>query len=212
MNARANHSSSLDGIRIYGLTGSIGSGKSAAAHIFERLGAVILDADVLARQVVEPGNPALNEILSTFGKGVLQPDGTLNRKRLGEIVFSDSGEREKLEAIVHPRIRELFLEALGPAAELARKRGEPLIYVVPLLYESRNVYPEIQKVIVVWAPEEVCIERVIQRDGCSRDLALKKLHAQISPDEKKRRADIVIENDSDLANLETEVQTVFDLL
>ena len=119
-------------MRVLGLTGGIGSGKSMVAQMFARLGAVVIDADQLAREVVEPGQPALQEIAATFGPGVLLPDGRLDRPKLAEIIFADPAERAKLDAITHPRIRARM------DAEVKARRSGPgvLIVDIPLLYEN----------------------------------------------------------------------------
>ncbi len=193
------------------LTGSIGSGKSAAADIFASLGAKIIDADVLAREVVAPGEPALTDIVKTFGSDILGSDGTLNRKTLGQIVFADPAARSKLEQIVHPRIRELF-EKKKSEFEKTALPNPVLLYVIPLLFESKNSYPEFEKIIVVSAPREECIRRILKRDDCSRELAERKLDSQIPIEEKVKRADYVIYNHGTLAELRGSVSSIYEQL
>src|SRR5438445_13066298 len=132
-------------MRVLGLTGGIGSGKSMVAQIFARLGAVVIDADQLARAVVEPGQPALEEIATAFGRDVLLPDGRLDRGKLGRIIFADPIARARLNAITHPRIQERM------AAEMALRGTRPglLIVDIPLLYENDRS-DTVESVIVVW--------------------------------------------------------------
>lgn len=193
------------------LTGSIGSGKTAAANLFKALGVEIIDADVLAREVVAPGTPALDAIKGVFGPQIINSDGTLNRGALGHLVFSDGQARSKLEQIVHPRIRDLFITKKSLFEKRALK-GAILMYVVPLLFESGNRYPEMQKVIVVSAPRETCLARIMQRDGCSLEQAQRKLDSQMPIEEKEKRADFVIKNDGSLDALEKSVKTVYEEL
>jgi dephospho-CoA kinase len=185
-------------MRIIGLTGGIASGKSTFAAALRALGVPVLDADALARAAVAKGTPALAEIASAFGTEVLAPDGSLDRRRMGERVFADAAARARLEAVVHPRIRALFhAEVAARAAE-----GHPLVfYDVPLLYESR-LEGEVELVVVVWAPREVQLARLVLRDGLSRQAAEARLAAQLPLDEKAARADVVVVNDGDRAALE----------
>lgn len=177
--------------RVVGLTGSIGTGKSAVAREFESLGAKIIDADLLAREVVEPGRPGLNELVAAFGETVLLADGSLDRRALGSIVFADKNKRLKLEQILHPKIRSLFLERLNLAKA---KNPELIVYVVPLLFESKYEYPELEAVIVVSATPEQSIQRVMSRDKLSREEAQARLNAGLPIDLKAKQADYIIDN------------------
>lgn len=195
-------------VPVVALTGSIASGKSAVAEVFKELGAHILDADILAREIVVAGSPGLEEIRKRFGDGVLTTDGQLNRRKLGEIIFADPAARADLERITHPKIRELFLRRLD---ELKNKvtDSQPVVYVVPLFFESGYAYPEIDKIVVVSAERETCIRRIMQRDDCTRELAEKKYDAQLPIEKKEASADFVIKNNSDLKSLREEAVRVF---
>ena len=169
-----------------GLTGGIGSGKSEASRRLAARGAVIIDADVAARQVVVPGSPGLARIASAFGADVLRPDGSLDRDRLGAIVFADSGQREKLNAIVHPLVRQWMLAAERTAVEAAQRDpdaepGAPiLIHDVPLLAEGRGK-SGFDLVIVVDAPADVQVERLVSQRGMAPDQARARMAAQATP-------------------------------
>ena len=195
-------------MRVVGLTGSIGSGKTEAARIFEQLGAYTLDADDLARQVVRPASDGLQAIAAAFGPQVLMANGELNRSYLAELVFADPDKRIKLEEIVHPRIRALFRDKL---AECAARTPSPhlLVYVVPLLYESGNQYPELQAVIAVVAPRDLCVRRVEKRDGCSQESAGRIFDIQLPPEAKERLARYVLRNTGTLSDLRKAVESLY---
>lgn len=184
-------------MRVVGLTGGIATGKSTFAAALRARGAPVIDADVLAREAVAPGTPALAEIARTFGPGVLVPDGALDRKKLGAIVFADPAARKQLEAITHPAVRARF------ATETARlaAAGHPLaFYDVPLLFEV-GLDATMDAVVVVWAPRDVQRARVMARDGLSAAEADARLAAQWPVDEKAARADLVVENVSGVGDL-----------
>ncbi|GAB3680156.1 dephospho-CoA kinase [Salinisphaera aquimarina] len=170
-----------------GLTGGIASGKSAVASAFQRLGVTIIDADLVAREVVEPGQPALDEIAERFGADILDAEGRLKRRALREIVFSDDNARADLEAITHPRIRE----------ELARQRdaaqSDYCLLVVPLLVKS-SMLDLVDRVLVVDAPESVQLERLISRDDIDESLARRMIAAQDSRAERLAMSDDVLVN------------------
>lgn len=177
---------------VIGLTGGIGTGKSVVANMLREMGAALVDSDELAREVVAPGQPALAEIAAAFGPGVLAADGTLDRKALGGIIFADSAQRRRLEAITHPRIRE----ASARRVEAAKAAGYRVcVCDVPLLYEvgydALGLYDEIW---VVTAPEDVQIARVRARDHLSAEEAARRLRAQWPLALKAQRADRVIDN------------------
>lgn len=194
---------------IAALTGSIGSGKSSAARRFEELGATVVDADVLARLAVAPGTSALESIRRTFGDEVLTAAGELDRKRLGTVVFGDRNKLKTLESIVHPEVRRLFDQELR--SFLGNSASPVFIYVVPLLFEAGR-HPAIERVITVTSPRDEAIRRIMERDGCDRALAEKKFDSQLPPEEKERRSDFVIRNDSTLEHLRNEVDRVYDSL
>ena len=178
-------------IRI-GLTGGIASGKTMVADFFSELGVPVIDTDVIARQVVEPGTAALDKIRGTFGDEVMQEDGSLNRKALREIVFADTAKREQLEAILHPRIRE---ETMRQVAAV----NEPyMIVVVPLLVES-PMSALMDRVLVVDCSEETQLKRLLLRDNENVVTAQRIIDAQASRADRLAIADDVINNDGDPA-------------
>ena len=193
---------------IAALTGSIGSGKSEAAKIFERLGAQIIDADKLSRAVVAPGSEGLASILYHFGEHLALSDGSLDRSALGKIIFTNSEQRSLLESILHPLINKLFKSELARAIR-EHAASNLIIYVVPLYFESRLEYPEIEKVVVVAATKEVCIKRIMARDGCDLEFAEKKLQSQMPIEQKMERADFVINNNGSINELESEVKAIY---
>lgn len=191
------------------LTGSIGSGKSSAARAFKSLGAVLIDADELAREAAAPGTSGLAEIKASFGEDVLGEDGGLNRRKLREIIFRDQAKRSLLENILHPKIRDLFLTRLS---SIDIKTRPIVIYEVPLYFESRFTYPEISSVIVVSAPREVCIERIMRRDQSTRESADAALGAQLPIEYKTERADFILTNTGSLEELTSAATKTLDLL
>jgi len=182
-----------------GLTGGIASGKSTVARLFAALGVPVIDTDVLAREVVAPGSPVLQQIVARFGDGVLAPDGSLNRGALRAIVFSDPAARADLEALTHPAIREL-LEARAAAAG-----GEYQIHVIPLLVET-NAQQRVDRVLVVDCSEELQIRRLQARDGSTEEQARSMLAAQASRAARLAIADDVIRNDGDVETLRNQVE------
>ena len=178
-------------IRI-GLTGGIASGKTMVADFFSELGVPVIDTDVIARQVVEPGTTALEEIRGTFGDEVIQVDGSLNRKALREIVFADTAKREQLEAILHPRIREETMRQVAAVIE------PYMIVVVPLLVES-PMSALMDRVLVVDCSEETQLRRLLLRDGENVVSAQRIIDAQASRADRLSIADDVINNDGDPA-------------
>lgn len=191
-------------MKLVGLTGGIASGKSTVAKILGRLGAAIVDADVLSREVVAPGHDGWNEIVATFGREVLQPDQTLDRQKLRTIIFNNPEARKKLEAIIHPRVRAL-------AEQRIREHGDAgfvvVVYEVPLLFEG-NLHEWLRPVILVACDVNIQRQRLQERDGLDATVAQKHIDAQMSLEEKRRLADYVIENDGSLADLESQVRAV----
>jgi len=174
-----------------GLTGGIATGKSTVAKLLTERGAKLIDLDKIAREVVEPGQPALHAIAERFGQAVLQPDGSLDRKKLGAVVFSDLEERKALEAITHPAIRAVMKERM---ARYEAEEPDRLVVVdVPLLFESK-LESYFEQVMVVYVPREIQLRRLIERDALTPEEAEKRLAAQMDIEEKKRRADILIHN------------------
>ena len=184
---------------ILGLTGGIGSGKSAVAQHFIDLGVHLVDADHAARWVVEPGRPALSKIVEHFGAGVLQADGQLDRAALRRLVFADPEQRRWLEALLHPLIGQEIVQVL------ARAESPYAILVSPLLVESGQ-HRMTQRVLVVDAPEELQLQRSMARDASSEEQIRAILKAQASREERLRHAHDVLINDRDMAWLDAEVE------
>ncbi len=177
-------------MRVIGLTGGIASGKSTVSNMLRELGARVIDADVIAREVVEPGRPALAEIVAWLGRDVLLADGSLDRRKLGELVFGDSAARAALERITHPRITAAAKEALA-AAE--RDGCAVAVLDVPLLYEAGwDRY--VDEVWVVYVDAATQLSRLTARDKFDAGQAAARVAAQKSLEEKARRADVVIDN------------------
>jgi dephospho-CoA kinase len=182
-----------------GLTGGIGSGKSEVSARLAAQGAVVIDADAIAREVVEPGTDGLAEVVEAFGPEVLRPDGTLDRPRLGEIVFADPELRGKLNAIVHPRVGARMAELEGEAAP-----GAIVVHDVPLIAESGRT-DAYDLIVVVDAPPRVQIDRLVRRRGMTREQAKARMAAQASREQRLAIADIVIDNSGSLSELDRQV-------
>ena len=193
-----------------GLTGGIGSGKSEVSRRLAAHGAVIIDADVAARAVVAPGTPGLSRVAEAFGPEVLDPDGALDRERLGAIVFGDPALRAKLNAIVHPLVREWMTAAERAAAEAAAATGRDLIVVhdVPLLAESGRA-DGFDLGIVVDVPPELQVERLVSERGMTPDQARARMAAQAGRDQRLGLADLVIDNSGSLDDLDRRVGEVW---
>jgi dephospho-CoA kinase len=186
-----------------GLTGGIGAGKSAVARMLAAHGAVVIDADQLAREVVEPGTSGLARVVEEFGEEVLRPDGSLDRDRLGAIVFSDPERRKRLNAIVHPLVGQRTAALLRDAAADA-----VVIQDIPLLVEN-GLAQQFALVIVVEAPTEVRLERLIHDRGMTPDQARARLGAQATDEQRRAVADVVIVNDATLADLGAKVDELW---
>jgi dephospho-CoA kinase len=187
-----------------GLTGGIGSGKSEVARIFERMGALVIDTDLLARDAVAPQSDGLREIARVWPRVVR--DGALDRAALADIIFADPNARERLNGIVHPHVRRLALQR-----ERFAKPGQPIVQVIPLLFET-GLDKKMDKNVVVIAPDEERIARAMLRDGSDESSVRARIAAQIDPNLARERADYVIENDADLARLEERARSVFESL
>ena len=185
------------------LTGGIASGKTAVAERFAAHGIDVIDADVVSRELVEPGMPALAEIVETFGPAVLDPAGRLDRSAMRERIFGDADARRRLEQILHPRVRACLRERVATA------RSAYAIIVVPLLVESGH-YAWVDRVLVVDVPREVQLARLTRRDGVDLALAEAMLAAQISREQRLANADDVIDNSGTLADLDRAVQALHE--
>ena len=192
--------------KCFALTGSIGTGKSAVSAMLAELGAHIIDTDLVAREVVEPGRPALGEIAACFGEEVLKDDGTLDREKVRERIIRDPALKEKLNGITHPRINAIVMERIAKLNEL--DDGMPVIIDVPLLYEAGwdRIFPD---AILVYAPSEVQVERLMARDRLDRATAELTIAAQLDIGEKRKRAPRVIDNSGPLERTRVQVERLF---
>ncbi len=194
---------------LVGLTGGIATGKSTVAGMFKRCGATVIDADALAREVVLPGKPAWREIVSTFGKTVLNPDHTLNRQALGTMVFGHPAKLRRLERIIHPRVAREQIRLTKQAA-----RNDPkavAIYDVPLLFEA-GIDTRVDTTIVVTADRETQIARLKKRNGLSRAEALRRIKSQMPLADKRRRADYTLDGTLPLPQLKKQVRSLYQSL
>jgi len=192
-------------VLLVALTGNIASGKSEVARILAELGATVIDADDLAREVVRPGEPALDLIVKRWGAGVLRADGSLDRPALRAIVFADAAERVALNAIVHPQVRKRRDELVAEA----RARGDAVVVaVIPLLFET-GLEREFDRVVLVDAPEDVREARLLRRSAIAAAEARRMMGAQMPVQAKRTRSDHVIDNDADLAALRRSVERVW---
>jgi len=191
-------------MKVIGLTGSIGSGKSTVANIMRQMGVAILCADTAAKKVVEKGATAYKKIIKTFGQKVVNKDKSLNRTRLGEIVFSSEAKRKVLNSIVHPEVINELKKEISRMETLQRK---VVVLDIPLLYEE-GLEELCHKVVVVYAPEPMMEKRIFLRDNLARDEIRKRIASQLSIEEKKKRANYVIDNSADLAKTQSQVEWV----
>ena len=192
---------------VIAITGGVGAGKSSVASLFADLGANALSADVAAREVLEPGSKALDTVIREFGRDFLQPDGSLDRKKMAALVFSKSEARLRLEAITHPAIREVIRKRISSILD-----GAPdavIVVEVPLLYET-GIESGYDAVIAVVSSKENQVSRLAARDGLSAAEIEKRIAAQLTMEEKARRADYVIENDGNRDALKQKVRSVWD--
>lgn len=182
------------------LTGGIGSGKSTVAAEWVSLGATEIDADVLAREVVEPGTEGLDLVTREFGQDILNPNGTLNRSALAAKAFSSEEARKKLEAILHPLIQKR-------AAEQVKNASGTVVYTIPLLAETQSPL-RFDKVVTISCPEEVRVDRLIRR-GLTEEDARRRIAAQAKDEQREKRADIVIRSDCELSELIERARRVY---
>lgn len=190
---------------LVGLTGGIATGKSTVAAMFRALGCPLIDADVLAREVVEPGEPALDEIVREFGAGVLGADGRLDRKAVAVVVFADADRRRRLEAITHPRIRERLA---GRLTALTRSGFDGVVIFDAAVIVESGGYRQMDRLVVVVADEATQLARLRARDGLTEQEALQRIRSQMPLAEKVKLADHVIDNSGDRAATEAQVRRV----
>ncbi|MDG5786967.1 dephospho-CoA kinase [Evansella sp. AB-P1] len=189
---------------IIGLTGGIASGKSTVSSMLKKRGYPIVDADIIARQVVEPGEVAYKKLVSVFGDDIVQEDLHINRKKLGSIIFKDNEKRKKLNNIVHPAVRaKMKLEV----NEYIDKGYETVIMDIPLLIESNLTYM-VDKILLVYVGEETQLKRLMERDQSNIEEAMERINAQMSMEEKKRFAHEIINNEGSLEETETQLEEI----
>jgi len=195
-------------MRVFGLTGNIGSGKSTVAAMLREEGIPVLDADRISREVSAPGGRAYSAVVEAFGRGIVRDDGSIDRKRLGEIVFADPSLRVRLEEITHPAILDAMKEAL---AELARKGNRAAVVEASLIHESgrKGLF---ESVVSVTCDRETAISRLAARDGMSRDQAEARLHAQMDAERKAGASDHVIDNSGNLEETRRQVERLVRML
>ncbi|GAC40875.1 dephospho-CoA kinase [Paenibacillus popilliae] len=186
-----------------GLTGGIASGKSTVSRLLVERGALLVDADRIAREIVLPGSSVLDQIADRFGADMLLPDGSLERKRLANVVFSDAAERKALEEITHPAIRH---EMMTQMRRLEKEHPQSLVVVdVPLLYES-GLTDRFEEIVVVYIPKAIQLERLIRRDGWTEAEAFERLLSQWDIEMKRERADFVIDNSKGMEETRQQVE------
>jgi dephospho-CoA kinase len=191
-------------MRVVGLTGGIASGKSTVSRMLRELGAHVLDADVLAREVVEPGTPGLEAVARRF-PGVLTPEGRLDRARLAERIYAHPEERAALNAIVHPLVRAAFLERTWALQE---QGVQEVVYDAALLIENR-LHEGMDALVVVWVPRQVQKQRLMARDGLTAEAAEARLAAQLPLDEKRQVATHVVDNSGSLEETRAQVERIW---
>jgi dephospho-CoA kinase len=194
---------------LVGLTGGIATGKSTVASMFRDLGCVVIDADSLAREVVEPGQPAYDQIVAAFGRSILHSDGRLDRKALGAIVFAHPAERARLESITHPRIRALLEERLVALA--GRGFGGIVIFDAPVIVESGG-HRGMDQLVVVVADEAAQVTRQLVRDRATPADATRRIRSQMPLNDKVKVADHVIDNSGGLESTRDQVRRVHQAL
>ncbi|MDD5127331.1 MAG: dephospho-CoA kinase [Dehalococcoidales bacterium] len=192
-------------MKIIGLTGGIGSGKSTVSQVLAHLGAKIIDSDKLGHEALQAGGKAQHEVVDTFGKQVLNAENAIDRRKLGEVVFSSPEARKKLEAILHPTIYKMVKAQI----ENFRKEGANVVVVeVPLLVEA-GWQPLVDEVWTTIAPEAVVLRRLKERTGMFTDEAKSRIRAQLSNEERRRHADVVIDTDCTLDELKAKVEELW---
>jgi dephospho-CoA kinase len=194
---------------IYGLTGGIATGKSTVANMFRALGSTVIDADVISRKVVEPNTIGAKRIKETFGEQLFSPDGSLKRDLMAKIIFSDPKARRQLNKLLHP----LIMDEMGRQSELVTKKNEDafLIWDIPLLYEE-NLTNFVQKVIVVYVPEQEQRIRLELRNNLTPEEITSRIQSQLSIEEKKRLADYIIDNSGSVQQTNRQVVALWNHL
>ena len=193
-------------IRVIGITGGIASGKSTASNMVREMGYTVIDADYASRVVVEPGQKAYGEIIGQFGESILHEDGTLNREKLGAIIFTDEEKRKQLNRIVHPAVRAYMNEE----REAAFERGEKIVFLdIPLLFESKLTHM-VDKTVLIYVDQDVQLHRLMARNNLTEEQAKARINSQMPLSEKKALADEVIDNNMDIDRTRSQLVSVLN--
>ena len=195
-------------MRVIGLTGGIGSGKSTVAELLAGKGAVVLDADKVGHEAYRPGTPAWQEVVATFGKDIVAGDGSIDRRKLGAIVFADPAALQRLNAIMHPRMFEMMRERIDGF----RRRGVEVVVLDAAILLEANWTPLVDEVWVVVASEDRVVERAVARTGLPEEQIRRRIRSQLSNEERCRHASVVIENDGSLEELRAKVDRPWEEL
>ncbi|MGP4041621.1 dephospho-CoA kinase [Gracilibacillus sp. D59] len=189
-------------ILIIGLTGNIATGKSTISNMFrDKYKIPVIDADIVSREVVEPGEQALEEVAATFGEDILCEDGRLNRKKLGSIIFQDQTKRETLNRIVHPAVRK---KMLSKKEELLQQGNQTIVMDIPLLFENNLTYL-VEKTVVVYTSESIQLQRLMDRNKLTEKEARDRMNSQMDLDEKRKLADAIIDNSGSIEQSEKQL-------
>jgi len=198
---------------VIGLSGGIGTGKSTVARYLAGLGATVIDADSIVRELQAPGAPLLDEIADAFGAGIIDAEGALDRAALADTVFRDPDARARLARIVHPKVRALMKERTARA----QAAGAALIVLdIPLLFEGREIGSgdastlPLDVTVLVYAPEQAQIQRQMKRNGCDREEALRRIRAQLPIEDKRAMADVVIDNSGSIEETERQARELYE--
>lgn len=190
--------------QIIGITGGIASGKSSVSNYIRELGFTVIDADIVSREVVEPGEEAYNGIIKAFGESILLQDGGIDRAKLGKLIFHDQEKRLQLNQIVHPAVRKRMREQ----TDLALKTGASTVFMdIPLLFESKLTFM-VEKTLLVYVDEDVQLKRLMERNSLSESEALARISSQMPLAEKKALADAIVNNNGDFEETKKQVQTI----
>jgi len=195
-------------MRVIGVTGGIGSGKSTVSQFLAEMGAVVLDADRVGHQAYQPGTDTWKEVVAAFGEGVVAPDGTIDRRKLGAIVFGDPKELERLNRIVHPRMFDMMKAQIQ---EYRRQGVEVVVLEAAVLLEA-NWTPLVDEVWVTVASEPTVVRRATERTGLPEEQVRARIRSQLSNEERARHADVVIKNEGDMEDLHARVKELWEAL
>jgi dephospho-CoA kinase len=189
---------------VIGLTGGIASGKSTVSNMIKKMGIRVVDADQIAREVVEVGKPAYDQIVKAFGSGILQADRSINREKLGGLIFSDQTKREQLNQIVHPAVRK---EMINQVEDEKHRQSKAVVLDIPLLFESKLTYM-VDQTILVYVDEQTQLKRLMERNGYSEEEATMRIQSQLPLKEKRELADKIIDNNGSINQTEEQLHQI----